>query len=152
MLFSCCGSNKKCLKNCRFWKCDWDLWRCISGLRDSPEGAGSSCGNRLLEALRWFKHVTFWSLIVKRWWRLQALQRQNCQDGNIFSGRLQTMYFRKHFGHQLGKQMVTCAGPMVLRDWFLLGGPKRRKHRRAKQPPTRTKPNYQPNTTQTKLN
>ena len=24
------------------------------------------------------------------------------------SVRLQTMYFRKHFGHQLGKQMVTC--------------------------------------------
>lgn len=44
--------------------------------------------------------------------------------GRIYSfprGRLQTMYFRKHFGHQLGKQMVTCAGPMVFWDLFLAG-------------------------------
>ena len=43
-------------------------------------------------------------------------------------GRLQTMYFRKHFGHQLGKQMVTCAGPMGFAVMGFWRGPKRRKH------------------------
>lgn len=42
--------------------------------------------------------------------RQERARTQNLESltwGPEFRGRLQTMYFRKHFGRQLGKQMVT---------------------------------------------
>ena len=213
-LFFCCNSNKKTpIKMAAFF--EMSLWSIVR------EGAGSSCGNRLLEALPelpgWLFFWSAWILISYKKNRRQGdknnftLSKNSSlplkMDGwetfilsffcfGLFSGANWLSVFfvqwipkslipkaifwrwfvhfpflpgRIYSFHPEGCRPCTSANILAISlvnrwsrapdPWFFgicfWRGPKRRKHRRAKQLPTQSKPNYttQTNTTtQPKLN